>query len=91
MSQLGADGGAIGGAGLIYQELFQVPRSHEDGLAAAFAGGLLRETGSPSRWSVTRAIQTNRDVQPTPVSRLGREDPETMNRNRTDPRWHCRD
>ena len=37
MSQLGADGGAIGGAALIYQELFQVPRSHEDGLAAAFA------------------------------------------------------
>ena len=31
MSQLGADGGAIGGAALIYQKLFQVPRSHEDG------------------------------------------------------------
>ena len=37
MSQLGADGRAIGGAALIYQEPFQVPRSHEDGLAAAFA------------------------------------------------------
>ena len=31
MTQLGADGGAIGGAALIYQKLFQVPRSHEDG------------------------------------------------------------
>jgi hypothetical protein len=31
------DGGAIGGAALMHQELFQVPRSHEDGLAAAVA------------------------------------------------------
>jgi predicted NBD/HSP70 family sugar kinase len=30
-SQLGVDGGAIGGAALIYQKLFQVPRSHQDG------------------------------------------------------------
>jgi hypothetical protein len=52
MSQLGADGGAIGGAigaaAPIYQELFQVPRNHEDGLATAFHR-LLRETGSPPR------------------------------------------
>lgn len=37
VSQLGADGGAIGAAALIYQKLFQVPRSHQDGIAAASA------------------------------------------------------
>ena len=37
MSERGADGGAIGGAALIYQKLFQVPRSHEDGFADASA------------------------------------------------------
>jgi predicted NBD/HSP70 family sugar kinase len=36
-SQLGADGVAIGGAALIYQKLFQIPRSHEDGPVAAVA------------------------------------------------------
>lgn len=37
LTRLGADGVAIGGAALIYQKLFQVPRSHEDGLATASA------------------------------------------------------
>jgi predicted NBD/HSP70 family sugar kinase len=37
LTQLGADGVAIGGAALIYQNLFQVPRSHEEGFADAFA------------------------------------------------------
>ena len=37
LTRLGADGVAIGGAALIYQKLFQVPRSHEDGLANAIA------------------------------------------------------
>jgi len=37
LTQLGADGVAIGAAALIYQNLFQIPRSHDDGFADAFA------------------------------------------------------
>jgi hypothetical protein len=52
MSQLGADGGAIGAAALIDQD--QVPRSREDGLAAAFTAAEGNRFPSPVEHNPSR-------------------------------------